>query len=204
MKLTSADTLRASVEPGLVYRRAELVRFSKDLDRDLQTLEKRGELRKLARGLYHFPKLSRFGTLPPNEKQLVQTFLGSTNFLLIPPNSYNDLGLGLTQLYNTVVVYNRKRHLKTQLGSKTFDFRRPPEFPSRLSKEFMLVDLLNNLDSFAEETEKVPRNVQNKLNEYDCRKLLKYAFKYGKLRTKRFLQKLIEDNKNVTSQSSRR
>ena len=48
-------------------------------------------------------------------------------------NQYNALGLGLTQLYNRLIVYNHKRHGIFKLGNKTFDFRRPARgFPMKL------------------------------------------------------------------------
>jgi hypothetical protein len=37
---------------------------------------------------------------------LVESFLKDSDFLMVKPNLYNTLGLGLTQLYNTTWVYN--------------------------------------------------------------------------------------------------
>jgi hypothetical protein len=72
------------------------------------------------------------------------------------------LGVGTTQLYNKRVVYNHKRHGLFDLGGKEFDFRLKHKFPKELSEEFLLVDLLNNLNELAEDREDVLKRVKEK------------------------------------------
>ncbi len=60
------------------------------------------------------------------------------------------LGVGTTRLYDKTVVYNHKRHGSYTLGGRTFDFRVRPSFPRTLNREFLLVDLVNNLDRLAD------------------------------------------------------
>ena len=72
-------------------------------------------------------------------------------FLVFSPSSYNAVGLGTTQLYNRTLVYNHKRHGVFRLGNRQFDFRVKPRFPKKLSREFLYVDLLNNLEELAED-----------------------------------------------------
>ncbi|WP_426032776.1 hypothetical protein [Caulobacter sp. DWP3-1-3b2] len=62
-----------------------------------------------------------------------------------------SLGVGTTQLHNKTVVYNHKRHGKFALGGRTYDFRMKPAVPKKLSREFLLVDLVNNLDQLGED-----------------------------------------------------
>ena len=59
------------------------------------------------------------------------------------PNLYNLLGLGTTQLYNRRVVYNQKRHGTFDVGGSVYRFERRMNIPRKLSKEFLLVDLVN-------------------------------------------------------------
>ena len=47
--------------------------------------------------------------LPPKDNDLMSCFLRDDHFLLYSLNQYNSLGVGLTQVYNRVVVLNRKR-----------------------------------------------------------------------------------------------
>jgi hypothetical protein len=61
------------------------------------------------------------------------------------------LGLGTTQLYNSRVVFNRKRVGEFQLGSRTYEFHRWREAPRSLTQEFLVVALLNRLNDLAED-----------------------------------------------------
>lgn len=70
-------------------------------------------------------------------------------------NTYNALGVGTTQLYNEQIVYNRKRHGKFKFGNRIFNFQVKTYFPKELSKEFLLIDLVNNVNRLAEEQDVV-------------------------------------------------
>jgi len=104
---------------------------------------------------------------------------------LLSPNSYNSLGLGTTQLYNKTVVYNHKRHGVFKLGNRSFEFRVKPRFPKKLDKEFLLVDLLNNLDSIAENKDDVLTKAEKQLNKFETSKLQKTVSAYGAGGTKK-------------------
>jgi hypothetical protein len=189
MNIYSYEHLSNQMRAGHVYRRDMLLSYSKALDRDLDTLVEKGWLRKLAGGLYYKPATSEFGVLPPKDDNLVGGFLRDNKFLLYSWNQYNSLGVGLTQLYNRVVVLNRKRHGVFKLGNKEFDFRRASKgFPTKVTPEFLLVDLLNNLNELAEDTSLVKQNISNRLAHFDKEKLLRLARTYGKVSTKKFFE----------------
>jgi len=135
------------------------------VDRHLKQLVEEKTLQKLSQGLYYYPVKASFGSVPPEDEKLVRAFLKSSEFLLNSPNLYNLLGVGTTQLYNKKVVYNHKRHGLFMLGGKVFDFRLKHKFPKDLSREFLFVDLLNNLNELAEEREDVLRKVKEKVLE---------------------------------------
>lgn len=190
--MNSATNLMNHLELGKVYRRETLMPYTKAVDRDLKTLSTSGVLRKVAPGLYYYPKTSRFGELPPSDYDLVNTFLKDDPFLTFTWNDYNSLQLGLTQLYNKVMVYNRKRHEVVRLGNTLFDFRRPIKgFPPELSKEFLLVDLLNNLSEMADDPEEVKRHVKDRLSYFKMDKLKKMSKWYGEVSTRKFLEGLM-------------
>jgi len=75
-----ADALKA----GYVYRREDLARLSTAVDRHLRELVSVGKLKKLAQGLYYAPKSSKFGLLPPADKEGVRGFLRDNDFLVKP------------------------------------------------------------------------------------------------------------------------
>ncbi|MEM9103599.1 MAG: hypothetical protein AAGB12_14910 [Pseudomonadota bacterium] len=187
MRTQSFEKLAHHLKSGHVYRREDLLAFSKAIDRDLSKLRHHG-LEKVGAGLYYYPAQSRFGRLPPKDTDLVKAFLRGDSFLLFSWNHYNSLGVGLSQLYNRMVVYNHKRHGEFVLDGKTFDFRRPARgFPSKLSSEYLLVDLLNNLNQLEEDTDKVRQMVGKKLPKLQSKKVLQLAKRYGKVSTRRFL-----------------
>lgn len=191
MRPRSFEKLANQLTPGQVYRRERLCTRSKAIDRDLMKLVTQGLLEKVASGLYYAPKQSRFGKLPPEDKKLVHAFLRDNQFLLYSWNEYNSLGLGLTQLYNRPIVYNYKRHGVFKLGSKTFNFRRPARgFPRKLTKTFLLVDLINNLNELAEDTEAVKMKLKEKLTATQLRALNSCAKQYGKVSTQKFFLEL--------------
>lgn len=161
--MNALEELKKHLKPGQVYRRADLEPWSTAVDRHLKDLVDEGTLQKMSQGLYYYPVKASFGEVPPEDEKLVAAFLKSEDFLLTSPNLYNSLGVGTTQLYNTCVVYNHKRHGRLELGGKMFDFRLKHKFPKELSEEFLLVDLLNNLNQLAEDRTSVLNNVKVKV-----------------------------------------
>ena len=141
--------------------------------------------------VYNVPVQSTFGKVPADEHALVQAFLKDTHFLLVSPNDYNALGVGTTQLYNTRRVYNFKRHGEFKLGNRSFQFVRKPYVPTKLTSEFLLVDLVNNLEHLAEDQAMVLKKVQNKALTLDQAKLRNLAEKFGKIRTRKIFKTLL-------------
>lgn len=191
MKTLTRDNILSHMRPGIVYRREALARFSNNLDRDLNNLVTANKLKKPATGLYIRPKQSRFGLLPPSDEALLKAYL-KKSFLMYSWNDYNTLGLGLTQLYNEVVVYNHERYEKVKLSGRYFSFKRPNNgFPAKFTREFLLVDLLNNAKYLTEDVGGLKSRVANKLNEFDPDLLQKLSIRYGKIATRKFITSLF-------------
>ena len=190
MGLTAAEKLVNEMSPGRVYRRQELVSFSNNLSRDLEKLVESKELVHAAPGLYYRPEMTRVGPMPASPEELVRAFLNDEDFLLTSLDDYNPLGLGLTQLYNETIVYNRKRHGRFVLDGRRFSFRRPRNFPGTLSKEFLFVDVLNNKDELLEDISRLETLLAAQAKELDIKKLLSTASSYGKVATRKFFEAL--------------
>jgi len=186
--------LKSQLKPGEVYRRTELGNLSKSVDRHLGQLVQEGTLQKLSQGLYYFPKESAFGKTPPDENRLVESFLKDNRFLLTSPNAYNSLGVGTTQLYNVRTVYNHKRHGEFKLGNKTFQFQIKPHFPKKVTPEFLLVDLVNNLHTLAEDGNEVMKKVTEKAAAMDKKKLKHSVTEYGNVKTKKLFSPLLQSH----------
>ncbi|KAA0893124.1 hypothetical protein FQ179_09810 [Pusillimonas sp. ANT_WB101] len=149
-------------------------------------------MKKLAQGLYHSPKQSAFGLLPPADGLVVESFLRDKDFLVFSPSAYNTVGLGTTQLYNRTLVYNHKRHGVFTLGNRQFDFRIKPRFPKKLSPEFLFVDLLNNLDELAEDHDAVLHQAHVKLSSFDSTRLERAVENYGSMATRKRFREWLD------------
>ena len=186
--MNSLNKLKSHLRPGGVYRRAELARWSKAVDRHLGYLTEIGTLQKMSQGLYYCPGQASFGELPPEDEKLVRAFLKSDDFLLVSPNLYNSLEVGTTQLYNQRVVYNHKRHGGFELGGKKFDFRLKHKFPKKLTKEFLLIDLLGNLNELAEDRKTVENNAVQKITREISPEMSRTVRAYAGERVKKLLK----------------
>ncbi len=186
--MTQIEQLRKHLIKGKVYRRAELANWS---SRHLNELLKDETLQKLNRGLYHFPADGVFGKTPPEEKELVRSFVNEDKFLLHSLNAYNSLGVGTTQLYNERIVYNHKRHGAYKLGNRIFHFRKKVHFPKKVTEEFLIVDLVNNIDALAEDQNKILKNVISRARTMNKTKLKHSVATYGNRKAQKIFMPIL-------------
>ena len=196
---TALELMESSLNPGGVYRRSDFEEFTSNVDRNLAKLVKKGLFQKLQNGLYLCPKKTPFGLAFPDERELLSKFLNDDHFVVYGPSIFNSLGLGTTQLYDKKVVFNRKRHGKMKLGKRTYFFHRWREAPKSLSKEFLLVEMLNRLNELAEDHSMVMENVEKKLHEFNTMKLYNALNRFGTNSTQNKLRPLLEERKNVST-----
>ncbi len=189
--MTALKELKKHLRPGRVYRRSELLPWSKSVDRHLKQLVEEGVLVKQAGGLYYYPSQTSFGVAPAKNKDLIRAFLKDDRFLLTSPNAYNALGVGSTQLYNQTVVYNHKRHGRFRLGHREYDFRMKPHFPKKQYEEFLLVDLVDNMDRLAESKSSLLVGVKERVPHVDKNKLARAVRDYGGAKAKKFFGPLL-------------
>ncbi|MGB9152139.1 MAG: hypothetical protein WCD70_03525 [Alphaproteobacteria bacterium] len=189
--MPKANELKKHLQPGQVYRRADLAKWSNAVDRHLQQLVREGAVQKLSGGVYYCPKKTAFGDAPPEDETLVRAFLKDDHFHMASLNSYNGLGVGTTQLYNEKLVYNHKRDGRHMLNGRTFYFLKRPRFPTKSSQEFLLVDLMNNLHMLAEDRESVLKNVAERAHDMNKSKLMKAVRDYAGARTRSFFENLF-------------
>lgn len=182
--------LKKNLKAGAVYHRADLEQWTTSVDRHLQELLKEGTLEKLSGGLYYVPKQTVFGKAPANEEDLVRAFLKDDHFVILSPNDYNALGVGTTQLYNERWVYNLKRHGVFLLGNRKFRFMRKPMVPAKLTAEFLMVDLVNNVKELAEDQDQLIERVKKRAAAMDLPKLQQVARDFGKVGTRKLFTSL--------------
>ena len=186
METTALTELKKHLTPGRVYRREDLAKWAASVDRHLKTLVDDGDLKRLRYGMYYCPKKLAFGEAPASEHELVRAFLKTDHFVVTSPNLYNQLGVGTTQLYNKRVVYNQKRHGTFDLGGRVYQFERRMNVPRKLSKEFLLVDLVNEVDQLAEDRDAVLSRVRENAVQLDSRKLSRAVSLYANYSSQRW------------------
>lgn len=200
---TKPTALKSRLCPGEVYRRQDLVPYSRNLNRELQGLLQSGLLKKAAYGVYYCPAQSRFGELPPDYHALIQAFLKTDDFLAFSPILLNDLGLGSTQLSMAIRVYNHKRHGMFKLGGRVFDFRRRLNFPRALSAEFLFVEFLNEHMAMAEEVVLKPQRLRAKIKQFDQALLEQLIKQFGKVFTQKIYAALTTPQSTLPTRSRR-
>lgn len=188
---TRISTLKSRLCPGKVFRRQELEPYSSNLNRELQALLQSGVLKKAFHGIYYCPEQSRFGELPPDDHALIRAFLKTDDYLAFSPDELNGLGLGSTQLYNTLRVYNHKRHGVFTIAGKTYDFRLRPYFPKTLTEEFLFVEFLNERPHFAEEVPLRPERLQQKIQQLNKVRLEGMIKQFGKIQTRKMYALMV-------------
>lgn len=185
-----AFSLLKSMKVGKIYRQSELQEDWPNSSHDLKALVDSGDLKKVSAGLYYRPQMSKYGSVAPADKELVKSFLKDDDFLLVDVNSYNSLVSGLTQLSMGLKVLNRRRHGQFSLAGFKFDFRVRRDYPSKVTKEFLLVDMLDNVKEVEDGTS-LKEKVSSRLSEYNSKNLLRMAKKYGNRSTQNFLKQVL-------------
>jgi hypothetical protein len=196
--MTALARLKKHLRSGGVYRRKELARWSKTVDRHLKQLVDEGRLEKVSGGVYMAPQKTRFGPKPALPEKMIGAFLGDDRFLLVSPNAYNGLGIGTTQLHNTPVVYNRKRHGTFELDGRPYEFRARASFPKEVSAEFLLVDLLHNVERLPEESNVLRERALTRAKGFDKDRLAKAVHDYDSARVRRLLRPVLEPAQSAT------
>lgn len=126
-----------------VYRTRDFAAWSKNPPRFAKRLENAGVLQRLGHGIFVHPRVSRFGTVPPGDQELLRRFLDGTPFVFTGPEKWNALGLGTTAVFAAPRVYNRKRTGRFTIGGRPFDLHRVA-FPKNPPTEWFVVDLFEH------------------------------------------------------------
>ena len=79
----------------------------------LERLCKAGELCKIAKGTYYRPKSSKYGIVPPSQKEIVSAFTEPDKGTIVGYSLYNELKL-TTQISKTVEVFSSALEQQTK------------------------------------------------------------------------------------------
>jgi hypothetical protein len=177
--------------PGRVYRTRDLARWGANPTRLAASLVGSGRLTRLAPGLYLAPLKTRFGAAPPTADALLQALLSGDSYVVTGPERWNALGLGATALSPARWVYNRKRTGDFELGGQRLHLRRVA-FPNRPTAEWLVIDLLENLQFAGVDAAVVESRLAAALADgrFDLEALREMAERYGTQRTRDRLERV--------------
>ena len=80
------------------------------------------------------------------------------------------------------------------MGNREFEFKLKSSFPNSLSKEYVLVDMLNNLSELAEDTGAILVQLKKRIADYNFDNLYEMATRYGNSMTKKLIRRLHKNN----------
>lgn len=102
-----------------------------------------GEIERVSKGIYCRPKKTRFGTVLPSEREIVDLFTTGSNGVLVGYGLYNALGV-TTQISKRQTVYSSlaKEQLK-QIGNVTIR-KYELEYTSEVKSVIQLMELLHH------------------------------------------------------------
>ena len=181
--------------PGQVLRTKALSAWSANPVRLAQRLVREGRLQKLGQGLFAVPRLSRFGTIPPDLQAVLTAFLEGAPFVLTGPPAWNSLGLGSTAMWAHSLVYNTKRTGDFMLGNQPVRFRRV-RFPEPPTPEWFVVDLLESLGTAGLSLEDLRPRLVEALQDgrLDPARLRAMAAEYSTTPHRHFLEQAMSDS----------
>lgn len=112
----------------------------------LQRMCESGELVKIAKGTYHLPKVSKYGIVPPSEKEIVTAFTENETGTVIGYSLYNALDL-TTQVSKTVTVMSSALEGLTKSIRNVIVHQVPLEFSKEITSMIHGLEVLQNFNS---------------------------------------------------------
>ncbi len=115
----------------------------------LQRMCESNELVKIAKGTYHLPKISKYGIVPPSEKEIVSTFVENGTGTVIGYSLYNSLNL-TTQIPKTITVMSSALEGLTKTIRNVVIHQTPLEFSSEITSMVHGLEVLQNFNTIQE------------------------------------------------------
>jgi hypothetical protein len=151
----------------------------------LERLQKKGEIKKISKGMFYKPEISIFGEMPPNYDSILQNYLYEagkrvgyvTGYVL-----YNQLSL-TTQMASTTKIATNRNLKKINIGwLKTNSVKAYAEVTEENYPLLGILDALKDIksipDSSASNAIKILMPKIKVLKKNDIENLIKYALQY--------------------------
>lgn len=141
----------------------------------LERMCKSGELVNIAKGTYHLPKVTKYGVVPPSEKEIVSAFTENGTGTVIGYSLYNALNL-TTQISKTVTVMSSALEGFSKTIRNVMVHRADIEYSQSVENMIHCLEVLQNFNSIQD------------LNYYE---FFRYTEEFAKTYTDRTFQEVI-------------
>ena len=112
----------------------------------LQRMCESGELVKIAKGTYHLPKISKYGIVPPSEKEIIAAFTENETGTVVGYSLYNALNL-TTQISKTVTVMSSALEGLTKSIRNVVVYQMPLKFSKEITSMIQGLEVLQNFNT---------------------------------------------------------
>ncbi len=109
----------------------------------LERMCKSGELVKIAKGIYHRPKKSKYGLIPPSEREIISAFTENGTGTVIGYSLYNSLGL-TTQISKSIAVLSSRVEGDTKTIRNIFLKQAKLVYSKEVSRTIHCLEVLQN------------------------------------------------------------
>lgn len=161
----------------------------------LSRLFKKGVLLKMGKGLYYKPKITRFGTLMPNENEVLKTLIKKNKKGYISGlAAFNRLGL-TSQVSNLITISGGKSSHERKIGHLTIKFKQGNHTNFKDTPFLQILDALKNIKKIPDA--KINESIiilKNKILSYDEDEIHRIVFlaKKSKSSVRALLGAMIE------------
>lgn len=112
----------------------------------LERMCKSGTLVKIAKGTYYLPKFSKYGIVPPSEKEIISAFTGNGSGTVVGYSLYNSLEL-TTQIPKTITVLSSALDGFTKSIRNIVVHQVPLEFSPEVTNMIHGLEVLQNFNT---------------------------------------------------------
>lgn len=112
----------------------------------LQRMCESGELVKIAKGTYHLPKTSKYGVVPPSEKEIISAFTENETGTVVGYSLYNSLNL-TTQISKTITVMSSALEGLTKSIRNVVVHQVPLKFSQEITSMVHGLEVLQNFNT---------------------------------------------------------
>ena len=165
----------------------------------LERLQKKGTIKKVSKGMFYKPKMTRFGPLGPDYNTILNNFLfknGKRVGYITGGELYNQLNLTTQNYFRTKIATNISRKKIEKGWLKTSTVKAYTEISDENYQLLGILDALKDIknisDTSATQVIKILAGKLTKFNQTDIEYLIKLSFSYPP-RVRALLGSIIEE-----------